>query len=179
MACLGFYVDAVPYSKRDSFYAFYWNGAFSVQRRVITTIRKSDLCRCGCRGLCSVNGIMRVIVCRRVIVVMFAVRLMGVPVLMLTVVSMIALVLMITMTCMGLLVFVLVPMPMPMPVPVLVVMHGFMKLVVDHLERYRIDDRKNACGHCSVKSSRFNGGCGNAIAKQRHGLIECCGSSRM
>ena len=127
----------------------------------------------------GVSMIMRVIVCGGVIVVMFAVRLMGVPVLMLTVVSMIALVLMITMTCMGLLVFVLVPMPMPMPVPVLVVMHGFMKLVVDHLERYRIDDRKNACGHCSVKSSRFNGGCGNAIAKQRHGLIECCGSSRM
>ena len=62
VACLGFYVDAAPYSKRDSFYAFYWNDVFSVQRRVITTIRKSDLCRCGCRGLCSINAIMRVIV---------------------------------------------------------------------------------------------------------------------
>lgn len=112
-----------------------------------------------------------VIVCRRVIVVMvmFSVVLIGVPVLMLMVMSMIALVLMTTMVCMGLLVFVLV----------LVVVHGFMKLAVNHLERYRIDDRKNACGHCSVKSSRFNGGCGNAIAKQRHGFIECCGSSRM
>ena len=108
-----------------------------------------------------------------VVMVMFAVVLMGVsvvvpvvvPVLMLMVVSMLALVLMTTMVRMGVL--------------MLVVMHGFMKLVVDHLERYRIDDRKNAGGHCSVKRSRFNGGCGNAIAKQRHGLIECCGSSRM
>jgi hypothetical protein len=106
-----------------------------------------------------------------VVMVMFAVVLMGVlvlvPVLMLMVVSMLALVLMTTMVRMGVLVLMLV------------VMHGFMKLVVDHLERYRIDDRKNAGGHCSVKRSRFNGGCGNAIAKQRHGLIECCGSSRM
>jgi hypothetical protein len=141
----------------------------------------------------GVSMIMRVIVCGGVIVVMlmcwavfagmamtvvmvmFAVVLMGVsvvvpvvvPVLMLMVVSMLALVLMTTMVRMGVLVLMLV------------VMHGFMKLVVDHLERYRIDDRKNAGGHCSVKRSRFNGGCGNAIAKQRHGLIECCGSSRM
>ena len=62
VACLGFYVDAAPHSKRDSFYAFYWNNVFSIERRVITTIRKSDLCRCGCRGLCSINAIMKVIV---------------------------------------------------------------------------------------------------------------------
>ncbi|MEI6546155.1 MAG: hypothetical protein WCN85_03960 [Burkholderiales bacterium] len=98
---------------------------------------------------------------------MFAVVLMGVPVLMLMVVRMLAFVLMTTMVCMGLLVFVLV----------LVVMHCFMKLVVDHLERYRIDNCKNACGHCSVKSSRLNCGCGNAIAKQCHGFVERCSSS--
>lgn len=108
-----------------------------------------------------------------VVMVVFGVVLMGVPVVMLMVVSMLAFVLMTTMVCMGLLMLVLVL------VLVLVLMHCFMKLVVDHLERYRIDDRKNACGHCSVKSSRLNRGCGNAIAKQCHGLIECCGSSRV
>ena len=112
-----------------------------------------------------------------VVMFMFAVVLIGVlvvipvPVVMLMVVSMLAFVLMTTMVCMGLLVLVLMLM--------LVRMHCFMKLVVDHLERYRIDDRKNACGHCSVKRSRLDRGCGNAIAKQCHGFIERCCSSRV
>lgn len=108
-----------------------------------------------------------------VVMVMFGVVLMGVPVpvVMLMVVSMLAFVLMTTMVCMGLLMLVLLL--------VLMRMHCFMKLVVDHLERYRVDDRKDACGHCSVKSSRLNRGCGNAIAKQCHGFIERCGNSRV
>jgi hypothetical protein len=54
-----------------------------------------------------------------------------------------------------------------------------MQLVVNHLERHGIDDRENAGGHRSAKRSRFNGSCGDAIAKQRHCLIEDRGSSRM
>jgi len=54
-----------------------------------------------------------------------------------------------------------------------------MKVVVDHLERYRINDCKSATRHCRVKRSRFNGGRGNAIAKQSHCLIEYCGRSGM
>jgi hypothetical protein len=54
-------------------------------------------------------------------------------------------------------------------------MQGFMQLVVDHLERNRIDDRKNTRGHCGVQCARLDCGRGDAIAKQRHGLIEDCG----
>lgn len=107
------------------------------------------------------------------ILVMFAGPVMGVPVvmpvpvIMLMVVSKLALMTGVVCVVMGLLMRMLV----------LVRTHCFMKLVVDHLERYRINDRKKAGGHCSVKSGRFNRGCGNAITEQCHGLIERCGSS--
>ncbi len=109
-----------------------------------------------------------------VAMLMFAVVLMGVPlvmrapVVMLMVVSMLVLMLMLVTTmAMRLLVFVRMR------------MHCLMKLVVNHLKRDRIDDRKNAGRHCRVKRSRFNGGCCDAIAKQSQRLIEYCGSSRM
>jgi hypothetical protein len=60
-------------------------------------------------------------------------------------------------------------------------MQGFMQLVVDHLKRNRIDDRKNTRGHCGVQCARLDCGRGDAIAKQRHGLIEDrgCGGLRI
>ena len=61
LALLGFYIDAAPWSKRDSFYAFYWYGIFSTQRHLITVIRKHDLCKCGCGGRCSLQAILAVI----------------------------------------------------------------------------------------------------------------------
>eukprot|EP00969_Alexandrium_andersonii_P282409 12485172-Alexandrium_andersonii.AAC.1 len=53
-ACpVGYFSDAVPHTKKDSFYAFFWSNMFSGTRYLICPLRKSDLCRCGCRGLCT------------------------------------------------------------------------------------------------------------------------------
>ncbi len=118
-----------------------------------------------------------------VAMLMFAVVLMGVPlvmrapVVMLMVVSMLVLMLMLV-TTMAMLMLV-TTMAMRLLVFVRMRMHCLMKLVVNHLKRDRIDDRKNAGRHCRVKRSRFNGGCCDAIAKQSQRLIEYCGSSRM
>ena len=65
LALLGFYIDSAPWSKSDSFYAFYWNGIFSRRRHLITIIRKRDICRCGCGGpmlLKSNHGCHRLVV---------------------------------------------------------------------------------------------------------------------
>ena len=62
LALLGFYIDAYPFTKSDSCYAFYWNGIFMRQRHLITVFRKSDLCKCGCGGRCSLQAILEVVV---------------------------------------------------------------------------------------------------------------------
>ena len=59
---IGFYSDGVPHTKKDSMLCFYWNNVLSETRYLIATVRKSDLCQCGCRGGCTLGPIMRTIV---------------------------------------------------------------------------------------------------------------------
>ena len=58
---LGFFSDGVPFTKRDTMIAFYWSSLQSPRRHLICAIRKSDLCKCGCKGLCTIGAVQRVI----------------------------------------------------------------------------------------------------------------------
>ena len=63
LACpIGYFSDAVPHTKKDSFYAFYWSNLLTGTRYLICALRKSDLCKCGCRGLCTFGAVLRMIV---------------------------------------------------------------------------------------------------------------------
>ena len=48
------YVDGVPTTRRDGVLAFWCYILHSDERRLICSIRKRRLCRCGCRGWCSI-----------------------------------------------------------------------------------------------------------------------------
>jgi len=61
-ACpVGYFSDAVPHTNRDSFFAFYWSSIFSRERFLICSLRKQDLCQCGCRGMCTLTAVMQTI----------------------------------------------------------------------------------------------------------------------
>ena len=61
-ACpIGYFSDAVPHTNRDSFFSFYWSSIFSGERFLICSLRKQDLCQCGCRGFCTLSAVMRTI----------------------------------------------------------------------------------------------------------------------
>ena len=61
-ACpVGYFSDAVPHTNRDSFIAFYWSSIISGERFLICSLRKQDLCRCGCKGFCTLRSVMSVI----------------------------------------------------------------------------------------------------------------------
>ena len=61
-ACpVGYFSDGVPHTKKDSFFAFYWSNMLTEDRYNICTLRKSDLCRCGCKGLCTLEAVQSVI----------------------------------------------------------------------------------------------------------------------
>ena len=61
-ACpVGYFSDAVPHTNRDSFIAFYWSSIISGKRHLICSLRKQDLCQCGCKGYCTLHLVMRVI----------------------------------------------------------------------------------------------------------------------
>jgi hypothetical protein len=47
------YCDGVPCTKRDSILAFWCYNLITEKRSIICALRKSELCRCGCRGWCS------------------------------------------------------------------------------------------------------------------------------
>lgn len=64
------YVDGVPFtgtasSTPDSLWVFTWvpmqHANDARQRRVVTVLRKTRACRCGCNGRCSLNAITNVI----------------------------------------------------------------------------------------------------------------------
>jgi len=58
---VGFFADGVPHTKRDSFVVTYLSKSLTRQRFLVSSVRKSDLCRCGCRGHCTVGQINRVV----------------------------------------------------------------------------------------------------------------------
>ena len=47
------YLDGVPYSINDSALGFWANWAITGARHLICALRKSRVCRCGCRGWCT------------------------------------------------------------------------------------------------------------------------------
>ena len=51
------YVDGVPFAKKDSLLLFVVYNMISDARHVVAILRKSDLCKCGCRGWCSIYPI--------------------------------------------------------------------------------------------------------------------------
>ena len=58
---VGYFSDAVPHTHRDSFFAFYWSSVISGERFMICSLRKQDVCQCGCAGYCTMGPIMKVI----------------------------------------------------------------------------------------------------------------------
>ena len=60
-APIGYFSDGVPHSKKDSFFAFYWSNGLTGQRFLICSLRKSDLCKCGCKGFCTLGAVLRMI----------------------------------------------------------------------------------------------------------------------
>ena len=58
---IGYFSDAVPHTHRGGFFAFYWTSLLSKKRYLICTIRKSDLCQCGCRGQCTFGAVFNML----------------------------------------------------------------------------------------------------------------------
>eukprot|EP00959_Pyramimonas_sp_CCMP1952_P243250 5084637-Pyramimonas_sp.AAC.1 len=58
---LGYFSDGFPITKKDGCIAHYWSNSLTGVRYLICVIRKSDLCRCGCKGFCTHGTILRVI----------------------------------------------------------------------------------------------------------------------
>eukprot|EP00959_Pyramimonas_sp_CCMP1952_P067548 1410007-Pyramimonas_sp.AAC.1 len=52
------YVDGVQFSRTDSVIGFFCFNIASGIRHLCATLRKSELCSCGCRGWCSVFPIL-------------------------------------------------------------------------------------------------------------------------
>ena len=55
------YSDGVPHTKTDTFYAWYFKISSDPTRHLICTVRKLDVCQCGCRGTCTFGAIQRVL----------------------------------------------------------------------------------------------------------------------
>jgi hypothetical protein len=49
-----FYLDGVAFAKRDSALGFWVTNLVSDVHHLIMVLRKSELCKCGCRGWCSI-----------------------------------------------------------------------------------------------------------------------------
>eukprot|EP00969_Alexandrium_andersonii_P151293 6689665-Alexandrium_andersonii.AAC.1 len=59
---VGYFSDAVPHTKKDSFIVFYWSCLLGdTKRHMICSVRKADLCKCGCKGFCTLGAILRMI----------------------------------------------------------------------------------------------------------------------
>eukprot|EP00959_Pyramimonas_sp_CCMP1952_P097617 2040297-Pyramimonas_sp.AAC.1 len=59
---LGYYSDGVPYSKKDSFLTHYLSNHLSGKRHLLCTLKKTDMCKCGCAGFCTWGAVLRVLV---------------------------------------------------------------------------------------------------------------------
>ncbi len=58
---ISLYSDGVPHSKTDSFYAYYFKFVHDSERFMICSVRRIDVCRCGCRGMCTFGAIGRIL----------------------------------------------------------------------------------------------------------------------
>ena len=62
---LGYFSDAIPHTKKDSFFVFFWTSLVegpAATRHLTCTLRMSDLCQCGCRGQCTFRAVSKIIV---------------------------------------------------------------------------------------------------------------------
>jgi hypothetical protein len=50
---LAFYVDGVPFAKHDGIVGFWVYSLVTTTRHLFAVVRKSRVCRCGCRGWCT------------------------------------------------------------------------------------------------------------------------------
>ena len=50
-----------PHSKKDPFYQLYLSNGLTSKRHIICSLRKSDLCNCGCKGVCALGAVLRMI----------------------------------------------------------------------------------------------------------------------
>ena len=55
------YLDGIQYARRDSVLGIFCYWLFSKKRHLLAVIRKSELCKCGCHGLCSMRPLFDVI----------------------------------------------------------------------------------------------------------------------
>ena len=58
---MGYFSDYVPHTKRDSFLVFYFSNLITGIRYLMCVLRKSDLCRCGCKGFCTLGAVLRIV----------------------------------------------------------------------------------------------------------------------
>ena len=58
---LAFYVDGVSFTRTDSCVGFFIYNVVTGTRILCATLRKSELCACGCRGWCSVSPVLSMI----------------------------------------------------------------------------------------------------------------------
>jgi hypothetical protein len=54
---LALYLDGVPSTKRDGILGFWLYSLVTFKRHLICVLRKSQLCRCGCKGWCSLHAV--------------------------------------------------------------------------------------------------------------------------
>eukprot|EP00969_Alexandrium_andersonii_P139449 6169053-Alexandrium_andersonii.AAC.1 len=50
---LAVYVDGVPFLKKESLIGVYLHNMTSGRRHLVTALRKSYMCKCGCKGWCT------------------------------------------------------------------------------------------------------------------------------
>jgi len=56
---IALFVDGVPFTQRDSLLAFYSYNLLTGIKHLNAVLRKSQICRCGCRGWCTVSAVFR------------------------------------------------------------------------------------------------------------------------
>ena len=57
MIHVNIYVDGFPLTKTDSVCGFWFGNRMSGRRMPVALLRQSELCRCGCRGWCSLYAL--------------------------------------------------------------------------------------------------------------------------
>jgi hypothetical protein len=58
---LSIYIDGVPYSRTDTTIGFWLQNIVTGVRHLMISFRKKLACKCGCRGWCSYDAMLRVI----------------------------------------------------------------------------------------------------------------------